>query len=456
MVAGVTGRLGELVLRGDKRNRQNVRDHAAPFFEAATPRRIVRLGLASMDIVQRHMLWRILLYFAAVCTSLTLAIMLLNTFGLFDLWRLGTLSTPNFLLTNLLTVAPIICQTGPISVTIAVVFVYHDWIRHSEIVVLRAAGRSLRSIALPGILAGMVALICTGASSLYLLGATFPTLAEIVFLSKVALPYGDLQQGVLNEIAPTAGLSFQHRHSANVLEDVTLLQWPEPGKLDVITAKTGTLAKTAKGDVLVLDDGTMQQQIGEQKEGPLSFDRMDILIRPVIGVEARGTGGYYEKHVAQLLAPPTNSSVDDELEYPHRVAEGHQRIITPLVCLNYVLLSLGVLLSGAAPRQGLTFRVVAIGVAVTALHISMVITHGIVAHHPILLPFFYLYAVIPGSIGAVLLSAETGWIRRGWRRLRLLTPARTATGRSWHGAEHAASPDGGTNIDTVLAEISSR
>lgn len=410
-----------------------------------------------MNIVQRHMLWRILLYFALVCISLTFAVMLLNMFGLFDLWQLGTLSTPDFLLTNLLTVAPIICQTGPISVTIAVVFVYHDWIRNSEIIALRAAGRSMRSIALPGIVAGMIALLCTGASSLYILGATFPTLAEIVFLSKVALPYTGLQQGVLNEIAPTTGLSFQNRRSANVLEGVTLLQWPEPGKLNVITAETGTLAKTAEGDILVLDNGTMQRQIGEQKEGPFSFDRMSTLIRPVIGVEARGTGGYYEKHVTQLLAPPADPSVD-EPEYPHRIAEGHQRIVTPLVCLNYVLLSLGILLSGTAPRRGLTFRVVAIGVAITTLHISMVITHGIVAHHPTLLPFFYLYALIPGSVGIMLLFAETGWIRSGWHRLRIVIPARTAPARSPLGAEHAGSMDGSPYVDTVpaLAEISSR
>jgi lipopolysaccharide export system permease protein len=360
-----------------------------------------------MNAMHRHMLWQLLLCSGAICLALTFAVVLLNTFGLFELWRMGTMPLPEFLLANLLTAPPIICQTGPLSIAIGTAFLYHGWIRNSEITALRAAGLSWRSIALPGVAAGAIAMLCTGATSLYILSATFPTLADVVFASRATLSYAGLQEGYMNEIGPTAALAFQHRRSFDTLGDVTLLQWPDPGKLYVVTAESGTLTKTAEGEVLVLERGHMQRQIGNQKEAPVTFDRMNALVRPAIGLDKRGKG-YYEKPVGQLLFP-TSKPTGEGSDYYYRVAEGHQRIITPLVCLNYVLLCLGVLLAGGASRAGLTARIVGFGVAIATLHITMVITHGIVAHHPALLPFFYLYAVVPGIVGGALL------LRDDWR-----------------------------------------
>lgn len=376
---------------------------------------------APMNAMQRHMLWRLLACTGAVCGVLTFAIILLNTFGLFELWRLGTMGLPTFLLVNLLTVPPILCQTGPLGVTIAVVFLYQGWIRNSEIVALSAAGLSLRRIAMPGIVTGVIAMLCTAVTSLYLLGATFPVLADLVFASKVTLSSEALQEGYLNEISPTMALSFQHRLSLTELTDVTLLQWPEPGKFYVVTADRGVLTDTPAGVVLALDHGRLQREIDGQSEAPVTFDRMNAMVRPAIDGRGRGRG-FYEKPLGQLLAPPATGK-ENTPEYVYGVVEGHQRIITPFVCLNYILLALGILLARGEPRRGLALRITIVGAVIATLHIAMVGTHSMVAHYIRYLPLLYLYAFVPGLIGAALLvSARPRPFPR--RRLRLPRPAK--------------------------------
>lgn len=400
-----------------------------------------------MNAMQRHMLWRILVFSAASCGVLTLAIILLNTFGLFELWRLGTMPLPAFLLANLLSASPILCQTGPLGTTIAVVFLYQGWIRNSEIVALRAAGLSVRAIALPGIIAGLIALVAFGANSLYVMGVAIPEFADLILVSRTALSYSGLGEGYLNEIGPTAALSFQHRRSLDTLEEVTLLQWPEPGKLFVVTARLGILTKTAAGDVIMLEHGTLQRQIGEQKEAPVTFDHMNALVRPAITFAKQRDRGSYEMPLTYLLLTPPGPNEKPE-DYHQRVAEGHQRVITPFVCLNYLLLSLGVLLTRRTVREDLTLRLVGIGAAVATLHIMMVITHGIVARHPTLLPVFYLYTFLPGTIGAILLLRESGGVPPRRRRRDRGKVARA--GNAWIGRPAFS------DVDVARAEISSR
>jgi lipopolysaccharide export LptBFGC system permease protein LptF len=244
--------------------------------------------------------------------------------------------------------------------------------------------------------------------SLFFLAATFPSLSDIVFLAKVAPPLSSLREQQVTEIAPKVSISFMQRYSAAVVKQVTFWDWSNPNKSTYIEAELGMFFTEDWGDFVLLQRGKLRSSIAgrdDEAEEPVAFERMALPLRPKIDLKLRGRG-YYEEPLNLLLNPPAKAG-NDPLEWRRWIAEGHHRIIIATLCLNYVLLAVGVMISARFQRVGILWRSVSLAVAIFALYGLLILAHVGVIYGVVPLWLLYLFAVVPAATGGYLLLRQS-------------------------------------------------
>jgi lipopolysaccharide export system permease protein len=339
---------------------------------------------------------------AGLMIGLTAVVVMTDPFGLYDLFSSGLLPFRGYMLATLLAIPTILTQTGPLATALATTICYVRWTGNNEVVCMKAIGISVASIALPGIFCAIAASAVTATASLYLLAAAFPTLSNIVFTAKHALPFSTLAEGPMHETAPGMALSFQRRRTATIVYGVTIVDHATAGEFRVLHAVTGTFLEKPEGLFMLLEEGTMQRDKPDAE--PIAFNRTFVPLRPPVDLAMRGRG-YYEEHITKLFNPPA-SVHSDPLEWRRWNTEGHQRIVTAVLCLDYALLALGILLPGASHRAGLALRLGAIALVVGLVHGSMIVVHSAVVQAQLPVAILYLYAVVPGLVGCSMLLAD--------------------------------------------------
>jgi lipopolysaccharide export system permease protein len=358
-----------------------------------------------MNVFQLYMLGRLAFYTVAITAVLSLAVLALNPFELFEFWTLGTLPLDRMVLANVMAIPLLLCQTGPIGVTIATIVLYCQWTSDNQILSLRSIGLSDWSIAAPGIVVGAIATLLMALTTLYLMAATFPTFADIVYAASSRFPYHGLTPGYLNYVGPDVALSFERWSSSNTAEGVRVLDWRTPGVSVDIHAETAQFVEGEAGAVAMLFNGTyLRRNSDTESTEPVVFEEMSVMVRPRIDTSSRGKG-IFEQRIDHLINPPTYIQREVQ-QWPEWVAEGHQRFVTPMLCLNYVLLSLGVLLTGPRTRSGMILRLGALSFALALLHYAMLITHQQVVYFPRYLPLLYVFAFVPAAAGAALITLK--------------------------------------------------
>ena len=349
------------------------------------------------------MLRRIIVWTSMMALILSAGIVLANPEGLFDLLTGGHVSFGEFLIISVLFVPTVFCHAGPMSVAIATAFLYNGWLADRELISLRAAGLSEWSIAWPGIAAGLLATVLTAGVTVFILPLSAGKLFDIVYVASHNVSPRMLKEGSFNFAAPDILLSFRSWRGDNVIDDVTIHDSHIPDTFTLVRAKAGTFIPSARGDVLELQDGTLfRSSKGNDVTGPFVFNRLEVpLDRSVVDASSRGET-WFEQQIWRLLNPPDDIEPDSPT-WRGWVSEGHQRIVTPLLCLNYALLALGIILRVPPTMRSTTYHLAGTAGILVLLHIFMVITHSMVVRNYHLLFLFYLFAIVPGLGGAALL-----------------------------------------------------
>ena len=346
-------------------------------------------------------------------------VLLVTTPELFSLLAQGALPFSRLMLA-LATLLPMVFYlVGPIAAVIAVGYCYYQWSRHSEIVMLRAAGLSNLALALPGMTAGVAAMLFTASMSLYLLPVSFRTFEDINYAAGLALTITSLGEGYRQNIAPNLSISFRKRTSAEFVEGVTVWDDRKPDAHITVLAERGHFLVRPKAgtreleQIIVLDKGSyLEQYINAERARPVVFEDFVVpLARSGGRSKIRDWRGFFEEHIGRLLDPPP-AIREVPIDYGQWIAEGHKRLLLPLLCLGYAAFALGVMLRGDNPRAGRVWRLLALA-GVTALwHGLTVVVHSFIVTHPDLARAYYLMALIPEAIGMALILASDRPVRR--------------------------------------------
>lgn len=357
-----------------------------------------------MTTVVRYMYSRLALAFLGVMVALVVNEMLYKTKELYHLVFAHVISITE-VLTVWATLMPVVVyQLGPEVVTIALLIRFYLWRQHNEILALRSMGLSCWQIALPGIMVGVCAGVFCAAMSLYALPATFGKAMEIKAAAETRIAPGMLVEGVQNTISPQLSLSFQRWLSANVIGEVVVTQDRKPGDFTFLAAERGQFVEKDGVYILVLENGSQLVHNSAEDVRRVSFDQLSFPLTAPDGV-VRGNGPhpFYDQPIGVLLNPPEEVR-QNPLQLAVWLSEGHHRIVNPLRCIGCALLLLGVLIPGLQSYSELIVRLLLATALTFAESSASTVAFVVARRYAEIMPLLYLLPVVPGVIGALLLS----------------------------------------------------
>jgi lipopolysaccharide export LptBFGC system permease protein LptF len=374
-----------------------------------------------LNTIHRHMLGRLIGAVLMVGGVIAAVQILRKSLPLYGLVVSGALSYHQLpvLWLNLL---PVVFAHATAEIaSIAVAWMYYRWIENNEILTLRAAGWGCAAIARPGVIVAVLAASFCAVNSLYLLAPSWRTVQDIVYDTLGHVGVADLQPGYQQGILPGVSLSFARRGpDGSTLEDVVVLDRRKQHKAVDIWARRGGVSAGAGEPALWLEDGIYLIRRDKHQTDKVAFTTFSVpLTLDMLGDQSPRINGLYEQPVLRLLLPPA-AIRQDPLKSAAWQAEGHRRLINPLLCCGSVVLVLGLLVPGrqgrrAAGRARFVLAMI-LGIATNTLPNPL---FEFAVRDAALLPLLYLLPTAPGIIGVLLLIRGDGsWLRfAGWRGL---------------------------------------
>lgn len=294
-----------------------------------------------------------------------------------------------FYLTGLL-VPSLLLIILPVSLFVAVVFVYHRLSGESELVVMKAAGFSPLQLARPAIFMGVaVMLLCYGLS-LYLMPATKRQFKDMQTFLRDNYTSVLLQEEVFN--SPVDGLTVfvRSRSDNGILHGVLVHDNRLPDQPVTMLAKEARLIRTPGGPRFHLIGG-MRQAMHEGRVSWLDFDSYTLDISLYTEAAATRRRGAEELFVGELLHPPATDNPALRREYR---AELHQRLTWPLYALGLALLGAASIVSGEFTRRGEWKRLLALSVTATGLVLGAIGLSDAMLRLPVITPVTYGVALL--------------------------------------------------------------
>lgn len=243
----------------------------------------------------------------------------------------------------------------PIALFLAIVVVYYKLIVDSELVVLRATGLSHLALARPAMIVGAATMLACYALTLYLLPASYRNFKELQYTIRNNYAQVLLQTGVFTDLGSGLTVYVRARDSDGSLHGVLIRDTRNPGKPVIYTAARGVLYGGESGPQIVMENGSYQETSGPTRAvSILNFDHAAIALSDLMAPTDDRYREPQERFVKELLWP---DSTVPETERQWLVAEGHQRLASPLYSLAFAAVAVAVLLAGGSAPRGRWQRV---------------------------------------------------------------------------------------------------
>lgn len=344
---------------------------------------------------------------ATLFTSLTLAAIILLTQSLRFLeliinsgassaafWVLAFLALPRFFEVIL-----------PIALMISVVFIYTRMISDSEIVVMRAAGKSPIELTRPAITMAVLITFLLLFITTWLAPVSLSSMQKMRQVIKAQYSTLLFREGVFNEAGKDLTVYIENRTSEGELEGLLIHDSRKelPAPVTVI-AKRGVIVATEEGQQVLVYDGSRQDL--NPKTGALNrldFERYSIDLPEAAAVRQRWREPD-ERTFWELLNP--NESVKRDMENEHKfVIEAHRRVTGPFQALGFTVLVLCCLVLGPSNRRGQNKRIFMAVMGVIVLQSLYLAVFNLAIESFIGLILMYLIVFLPIVLGLFILSS---------------------------------------------------
>ncbi len=306
----------------------------------------------------------------------------------------------------------------PIACFIGVLFTYNKMITDSELVVMRACGLSQGKLALPALFVAIAGLIAMLALSVYFLPASKNAFKDLQFAIRNQFTSVFLQEGQFNQMSETLTVYVRSRDSAGHLQGLLIEDLRDRQKPVTLTAESGLIVQVDGVPRVIMNTGTRQSWDAVKGLSSLAFERYSLNLDEFRDAPGARVPQADERFLPELFNP--SDVTDDPVFYSRLIVEGHNRLVSPIYCLTYVLIALACLLTGELNRRGQGKRMlIAIGLMILLVAMSFWTTN--LANRSLnFVPLMYLNALLPMPIAVTL-------IMMGYQRfLRLLIAPRLA------------------------------
>ena len=347
-----------------------------------------------MGILDRYVLRQVLIATVLVATTLTCAIWLTQSLRFVELIVNRGLTIGTFFYLTLLLLPSFLWLLLPISLFAAVLFTYLRLTTDSELVVMRSFGRSPLQLAVPGLaLAAAVSATCY-ALAFYFLPLAYRDFKDLEFSVRNDFAGIMLREGAFNPVAPGMTVYVRMREASGDLVGILLHDSRKADAPVTMVAERGRLAIADGGPRVVLVSGNRQEL--DRATGTvriLYFDRYSVDIGKVGEKTVDRWREPRERFMHELFGRPRDDT--DRQNRARLRAEGHNRLVAPLLPVSMTLVAIAALLAGDHNRRGQNRRVIVAVALAAALQASNLSMQNVVTKWPAAVPLLYANALLP-------------------------------------------------------------
>ncbi len=344
-----------------------------------------------------------------VLLSLTSIVWLTQALRLLDFIVNQGVSVSMFLMLTLLLLPSLIMLVLPISILVAVIFLYQRLKADSELIALMASGQGKWRLSAPSLTVAAIVAAAGYAISFYVLPVSYAKFKSTQSYLRNNYVSVLLQEGVFS--SPVEGLTvfIRERSADGSLKGVLVHDRRQKDASVTMMAEEANLAETPQGPRFLLKNGN-RQELRDGKLSYLDFDAYALDIRLYTqGMDNRKIDPQ-EMSVFKLL---DSEGATDARHAQRLKAEGHQRLIWPMFALTLTLVALSLMLSGEFNRR-MRWQRGALAVAAATIILFLAVgLRNLMAGNATFVPLAYANLVLP-AIAAVLSLNDTPVVR--WKK----------------------------------------
>ena len=294
----------------------------------------------------------------------------------------------------------------PISAFIAITWVFQRTIADRELLVMQASGRSTLQLARAPIALAIGVTAILVLNSTVVLPFSFGIYKEMQFKLRNSIPAVLLREGVFIDVVDGMTMLIGEQTEDGMARDIFLHDERAPDKTITITAKYGKFVNQDGVPAVILQNGVRNEvnQNGDASASLLFETHSVIISSDTQPSQERLTFDMNEDSIRNLLNPKTSPA---PRFFNQRRAEGHYRIISPLLGFVLVMTAACSVLCGQIRRDTLFRRTVLnIGAAIAIISM-MVSTRSLTITMPATTPLLYASLVGPAFILIALIMWPT-------------------------------------------------
>lgn len=294
----------------------------------------------------------------------------------------------------------------PISAFIAITWVFQRTIADRELLVMQASGRSTLQLARAPIALAIGVTAILVLNSTVVLPFSFGIYKEMQFKLRNSIPAVLLREGVFIDVVDGMTMLIGEQTEDGMARDIFLHDERTPDKTITITAKYGKFVNQDGVPAVILQNGVRNEvnQNGDASASLLFETHSVIISSDTQPSQERLTFDMNEDSIRNLLNPETSPA---PRFFNQRRAEGHYRIISPLLGFVLVMTAACSVLCGQIRRDTL-FRRTVLNIGAAIIIISMMVsTRSLTITMPATTPLLYASLVGPAFILIALIMWPT-------------------------------------------------
>jgi lipopolysaccharide export system permease protein len=346
--------------------------------------------------------------FVLVLVSLTLAIWLTQALRDLDLMTTQGQTLLVFVGITALIIPLLVLVIAPLALVIAVSHVLNKLATDSEIIVMNSAGMQPWRLFRPLVLLTIIVTLGLVAVSAYFAPKGLRMLREQLIAIRADLITNIVQPGRFTRIDRGLVFHIRERRPNGLLVGIVLDDRRDEQERVTVLAEQGDILKNEHGSFLILENGSIHRQDRKQRNPSIvRFDRYAFDMSKFANVSMEIRYSVRERYLWQLIWPDPGDQLyrDEPAQF---MAELHDRIVSFLYPITFVVLAFAFLGSPRTTRQSPVWSVLAVTLGVAAVRLTGFVVTIVAMRFPVVAGLQYL--LLAATLGAGLYAISRAMI----------------------------------------------
>lgn len=321
-----------------------------------------------MPLIDRYLFRQLLGPTVLATAALTAVALLSQSLSALDIIVSQRQSALVFAKVTVLALPQLLNMVLPIAVFVAALVALNRLHTEQEIVVCFAGGMSRWRVISPALRLASIVTVLALVMNLWIQPAASREMRQTLFNVRTDLASTLIREGEFTAPAPGLTVYAQSVDGTGLIHNLFIHQEKADGDASTYTADTGRLAKRGERPVLVMQKGSNQEFSEAGVLNYLSFDEYIFDLSPFM---ATGEMIHYkpsDRYLHELLFP----DLQQDWEKRNRLkllAEGHNRLASPLYNIALMAMALSAIIGGRFSRMGYGRRIAVVGAAAVTVRI---------------------------------------------------------------------------------------